>query len=84
MWLKRYDKQWSWITAVLDEDNHLGHFYLNGTEVDSKVGLGSPSPLRFDGKLKNYPLVYFLSRYLTKKIVFFHILIWSTLVFLFL
>ena len=54
MWLKRYDKQWSWITAVLDEDNHLGHFYLNGTEVDSKVGLGSPSPLRFDGKLKNY------------------------------
>jgi|TARA_R100000081_G_scaffold61742_1_gene31097 hypothetical protein len=54
MWLKRYDKQWSWITAVLDEDNHLGHFYLNGTEVDSKVGLGSPSPLRFDGKLKSY------------------------------
>ena len=54
MWLKRYDKQWSWITAVLDQDNHLAHFYLNGTEVDSKVGLGSPSPLRFDGKLKNY------------------------------
>ena len=54
MWLKRYDKQWSWITAVLDEDEHLAHFYLNGTEVDSKVGLGSPSPLRFDGKLKSY------------------------------
>jgi len=54
MWLKRYDKQWSWITAVLDQDSHLAHFYLNGTEVDSKVGLGSPSPLRFDGKLKNY------------------------------
>jgi len=54
MWLKRYDNQWSWITAVLDEDDHLAHFYLNGTEVDSKVGLGSPSPLRFDGKLKNY------------------------------
>ena len=54
MWLKRYDKQWSWITAVLDADRHLGHFYLNGTEVDSKVGLGSPSPLRFNGKLKNY------------------------------
>ena len=54
MWLKRYDKQWSWVTAVLDADNHLAHFYLNGTEVDSKVGLGSPSPLRFDGKLKSY------------------------------
>ena len=54
MWLKRYDKQWSWITAVLDAEEHLGHFYLNGTEVDSKVGLGSPSPLRFNGKLKNY------------------------------
>lgn len=54
MWLKRYDKQWSWITAVLDTEMHLAHFYLNGTEVDSKVGLGSPSPLRFNGKLKNY------------------------------
>jgi len=54
MWLKRYDKHWSWITAVLDEQDHLAHFYLNGTEVDSKVGLGSPSPLRFEGKLKSY------------------------------
>ena len=54
MWVKRYDKQWSWITAVLDEENHLAHFYLNGTEIDSKGGFGSPSPLRFDGKLKNY------------------------------
>jgi len=39
---------------VISEEDHLAHFYLNGTEVDSKVGLGSPSPLRFDGKLKNY------------------------------
>jgi len=54
MWLKRYDKQWSWVTAVLDEKEHLAHLYLNGTEIDSKVGLGSPSPLRFDGKLKSY------------------------------
>ena len=54
MWLKRYDKQWSWITAVISEEDHMAHLYLNGTEVDSKVGLGSPSPLRFDGKLKNY------------------------------
>ena len=54
MWLKRYDKHWSWITAVINEEDHLAHFYLNGTEVDSKVGLGSPSPLRFNGKLKKY------------------------------
>ena len=54
MWVKRYDKQWSWMTVVLDEKEHLAHLYLNGTEVDSKAGLGSPSPLRFSGKLKSY------------------------------
>ena len=54
MWLKRYDKQWSWVTTVLNTEDRLAHFYLNGTEVDSKVGLGSPSPLRFTGKLKSY------------------------------
>ena len=32
----------------------MAHFYLNGTEVDSKGGFGSPSPLRIDGILKNY------------------------------
>ena len=54
MWLKRYDNQWSWLTAVLDEERHLSHLYLNGTEVDSKGGFGSPSPFRFTGKLKKY------------------------------
>ena len=54
MWVKRYDRHWSWITAVLDEEEHFAHLYLNGTEVDSKGGFGSPSPLRFDGKLKSY------------------------------
>jgi len=54
MWLKRYDKQWSWVTTVINAESHLAHFYLNGTEVDSKVGLGSSSPLRFTGKLKSY------------------------------
>ena len=54
MWVKRYDKHWSWVTAVLNEETHLSHLYLNGTEVDSKGGYGSPSPLRFDGKLKTY------------------------------
>ena len=54
MWLKRYDNQWSWVTVVVNRKTNLSHFYLNGTEVDSKGGHGSPSPLKFKGKLKNY------------------------------
>ena len=54
MWLKRYDNQWSWVTAVFDDKNHLTHFYLNGTEVDSKAGHGSPSPWKYSGQLKKY------------------------------
>ena len=54
MWVKRYDNQWSWVTAVFDEDSKTSHLYLNGTEVDSKGGYGSPSPLKWIGKLKNY------------------------------
>ena len=55
MWVKRYDGQWSWITAVFDADKRQSHFYLNGTEVDSKGGYGSPSPYQWTGKLKMYP-----------------------------
>jgi hypothetical protein len=54
MWLKRYDKQWSWVTVVLDAENKKSHFYLNGTEVDSKAGHGSESPWSFTGKLRKY------------------------------
>lgn len=54
MWVKRYDNQWSWLTIVLDEENRTSHFYLNGSEVDSKGGYGSPSPLKWGGKLKSY------------------------------
>lgn len=54
MWLKRYDNQWSWVTVVIDDKNNLSHFYLNGTEVDSKAGFGSSSPWQFSGKLKAY------------------------------
>lgn len=54
MWLKRYDNQWSWITAVFDDKEHLTHFYLNGTEVDSKAGHGSASPWKYSGQLKKY------------------------------
>ena len=45
MWVKRYDNQWSWVTAVFNEETRTSHLYLNGTEVDSKGGYGSPSPL---------------------------------------
>ena len=54
MWLKRYDKQWSWVTVVIDAENKKSHFYLNGTEVDSKAGHGSESPWSFTGKLRKY------------------------------
>jgi len=54
MWVKRYDNQWSWITAVFDTDENQSHFYLNGSEVDTKGGFGSPSPYKWNGRLKNY------------------------------
>jgi hypothetical protein len=54
MWIKRYDNQWSWITATFDAENKTSHFYLNGSEVDSKAGFGSPSPHTWIGTLKNY------------------------------
>ena len=54
MWVKRYDKYWSWLTAVFDHNEQLSHLYLNGVEVDSKGGYGSPSPFKWNGKLKNY------------------------------
>lgn len=54
MWIKRYDNQWSWVTAVFDNEDKLSSLYLNGTEVDSKGGIGSPSPIRWAGRLKAY------------------------------
>ena len=56
MWLKRYDNQWSWVTVVFDDYNKLSHFYLNGTEVDSLAGFGSPSPHKYEGRLKKYDI----------------------------
>ena len=54
MWVKRYDQQWSWITAVIDSNSRISSLYLNGTEVDTKGGYGSPSPFNYTGKLKRY------------------------------
>ena len=54
MWVKRYDNQWSWVTAVFDDMDKNAHLYLNGTEVDSKGGYGTPSPLNYEGRLMRY------------------------------
>lgn len=54
MWIKRYDDQWTWVTAKFDTEENLSHFLLNGIEADSKAGHGTQSPLRYNGKLKNY------------------------------
>ena len=54
MWVKRYDEQWTWVTAVFDTFERKSHFYLNGSEVDSRGGYGTHSPLTFTGRLKNY------------------------------
>ena len=54
MWVKRYDNQWTWVTAVIDSDSNSAHFYLNGSEVDTRAGQGSPSPINFNGRLKPY------------------------------
>ena len=54
MWVKRYDNQWSWITAVIDDYNKVSHMYLNGSEVDSRGGYGTPSPHEYDARLLKY------------------------------
>lgn len=54
MWAKKYDKQWSTITAVLDAYNSEARLYLNGREIQSDLGQGSPSPIYWAGKLKRY------------------------------
>ena len=54
MWVKRYDEQWSWVTMVFSNREQLSHMYLNGSEVDSRGGIGSPSPYKWQGKLKGY------------------------------
>ena len=56
MWIKRYADQWSWVTATFDKYSKLSHLYLNGNEIDSKAGYGSPSPLKWDSNLKSYGL----------------------------
>ena len=44
----------SWITAAFDTKKRLSHFYINGSEVDARAGIGSHSPWKWEGKLKDY------------------------------
>jgi hypothetical protein len=54
MWLKRYDNQWTWVTARINSEDNTASFYLNGSEVDTRAGHGSPSPMSYNGRLKSY------------------------------
>lgn len=54
MWAKRYDRQWSWVTATFDAEEQLVSLYLNGIEVDAQHGHGSRSPMHWNGRLKSY------------------------------
>ena len=59
MWAKRYEGLWSWITIVVDDDNKIVRFYLNGEEVDARFGNGSKSPMKYEGRLRPYPSKHF-------------------------
>lgn len=54
MWAKRYDRQWTYITATFDAKNRVARLFLNGKEVDSSLGEGSNSPVKWLGHLRNY------------------------------
>lgn len=55
MWGKRYDNQWTILTATFDEYTCESRFFVNGIEVNEEDGLGSKSP-HFWGntRLKHY------------------------------
>ena len=59
IWAKRYEGLWSWITIVVDDDNKIVKFYLNGEEVDARFGNGSKSPMKYEGRLRPYPSKHF-------------------------
>ena len=54
MWCKKYDQQWSTLTVTLDTTEQEARLYLNGKEVNSDLGEGSLSPLKWVGRLKRY------------------------------
>lgn len=54
MWCKKYDKQWSTLTVTFDALERKSRMFLNGLEINSELGQGSPSPNYWVGRLKKY------------------------------
>lgn len=54
LWAKRYDRQWTYVTATFDATLKEARLYINGKEVSFELGEGSQSPLSWSGRLKNY------------------------------
>lgn len=54
MWCKKYDQQWSTFTVTFDALRQTCRLYINGAEINSELGQGSPSPSRWVGRLKRY------------------------------
>lgn len=53
-WMKRYERQWTWVTLSVDTENNKVYFYQNGDLSSARHGTGSDSPIDFDGRLKRY------------------------------
>ena len=54
MWCKKYDQQWSTLTVTFDAIERKSRMFLNGSEINSELGQGSPSPNYWVGRLKKY------------------------------
>jgi len=59
MWAKRYENLWSWVTVVIDDDDKIAKFYLNGEEIEERFGNGSKSPMKYQGRLRPYSSKHF-------------------------
>ena len=53
MWAKRYANLWTWITAKFNPRRKKVNLYINGVEVKEDLGLGTESPLIFNGMLSS-------------------------------
>lgn len=60
IWAKRYDRQWTYVTATFDTEARQARLYINGREIDSEIGEGSCSPFEWVGRLKAYVTDWYL------------------------
>lgn len=54
MWAKRYDSQWTNVTATFDVGKKEVTLYINGKCINAKLGEGSESPIHYSGRLMRY------------------------------